>query len=153
MRRLSSLTITCCAAMMAWASEPVGTASSSDEFALNGVIAKTGGISSWPLAPGDEIHAGRSAVIIRFQDGSRMTLSQQGQVKLARNGSELSVNLTGGEAQFTLSAQSAIRLSSGGRQVNERSGVISTRTPGTASPAPGQRPDIAHIPPPPTSTQ
>ena len=153
MRLFAALAVGCCLGVMAFALEPVGTASSSDEFFLNGVTAATAGVSSWPLAPGDEVRAGRSAVLIRFQDGSRLTLSQQGRLKLQRNGSELAVNVIGGEAQFSLSSQSAIRVLNSGRQVNERSGVISTRVPSTAGSSGGQRPEIVHVPPPPTSTQ
>jgi hypothetical protein len=155
MRLLGPLTLACCVVYVAFAASTIGTASSSATFDLNGVTMTPEGVSSWPITAGDELRAGAGPVIIRFQDGSRMTLNEQSRVRLVRNGNLVSVNLIGGDAQFSLAPASTLQILNLGRQVSGRSGTISSRGSardgGGSRPAP--RPDVPRVPPPPVSTQ
>lgn len=140
-------------AAAAFATDTVGTASSSASFEVNGVAMRSRGVTSWPVVAGDEVHAVGSPVILRFQDGSRMTIGEESRVKLVRNGDRVSVNLLGGQAQFTLTEQSALQVMNLGREVGYRSGAISTRASPVTRPAGTPQPAIARVPPPPLSTQ
>jgi len=153
MRLFTNFAMACGIGALAFAAEPVGTASSSAGFELNGVATRSEGVSSWPVAPGDEVRAGGAPVVIRFEDGSRITISEQGRVKLVQNGPGVSVNLTAGRAQFSLAAQSAIKVFDLGREVRARSGLVSTGTPTGGGTTGGPRADIVRQPPPPLSTQ
>jgi len=140
---------------VASAASTLGTASSGVEFALNGVAIHPEGVSSWPVIAGDEVHSGAGPVVIRFQDGSRVTLGEQSRVRLVRNGSAVSVNLVGGEAQFSLAPESTLQVLNSGRQVGERSGTIVSRTTagGGGGTQRAPRPDVPRVPPTPVSTQ
>jgi len=153
MRVLNILAIASGLSAMAFAAEPIGTASSSSAFELNGVATRSDGISSWPVMPGDEVRSGISPVVIRFQDGSRMSISEQSRVKLVQNGDAIDVNLTGGEAYFNLAAQSPLRVYNSGRQVGTRSGSISTRNQTGVVDTAGPRATTRRVPPPPVSSQ
>jgi len=131
MRLLNYIPIAALAIGMAYAAEPVGTASSSDQFDLNGVSMRADGVSSWPVMSGDEIRSISAPILVRFQDGSRMTISQQSRVKLSDGGDGLNVNVTGGDVQYSLAPQSLMRVFNGGTAVSSRSGVASTRNQGT----------------------
>jgi ferric-dicitrate binding protein FerR (iron transport regulator) len=162
MRFLTTLLVASGAGAVAFAAAPVGTVSSSMAFDLNGVAVMPQGVSSWPVTAGDEVRAGGAPVVIRFQDGSRMTLSEQSRVRLVRNGDNVSVNLVGGDAQFSLTQGSTLQVLSLGRQVGSRNGSITTGTttfktqPGVGGGGGfggGARPDVPRKPPDPVSTQ
>jgi hypothetical protein len=157
MRLVTTMALALCVAAVAFAASPVGTASSSVAFDLNGIAMLPEGVSSWPVTTGDEVRAGTAPVVIRFQDGSRMTLGEQGRVRLVRNGDAVSVNLVGGEAQFSLTPESTLQVLNLGRQVGGRSGAISSRNPPGAGSGGGfqggPRADVPRKPPSPVSTQ
>jgi hypothetical protein len=153
MRLLTILAIGSCLAAMAFALEPIGTASSSASFELNGIVTRSDGVSSWPVMPGDEVRSGISPVVIRFQDGSRMSISEQSRVKLVRNGDALDVNLTGGTAYFNLAPQSALRVYNSGRAVGTRSGSIAAGNQAGVVDNAGPRATTRRVPPPPVSSQ
>src|SRR3974390_3566020 len=106
MRFLTSLAVTAVVSAVAFAADPLGTASSSTAFGLNGVSMRSDGVSSWPVMSGDEISSGGAPVMIRFQDGSRVTLGEQSRAKLTDTGNGLTLNVTAGEAQFNLAQPS-----------------------------------------------
>ncbi|HXP84275.1 MAG TPA: FecR domain-containing protein [Bryobacteraceae bacterium] len=156
-RLLTTSVVACCVAAVAFAAAPVGTASSSAAFDLNGVAMPPEGVSSWPVTAGDELRAGGATVVLRFQDGSRIVISEQSRVKLGRNGDTVSVNLAAGAAQFNLAPESALQVLNQGRQVGGRSGSITagTRAGGTQAGVGSSGGPQAEIrrPPPPISTK
>jgi hypothetical protein len=156
MRILTTFAIASWVAATAFAAAPVGTASSSGAFDLNGIAMAPEGVSSWPVIAGDEVRSGAAPVIIRFQDGSRMTLGEQSRVRLTATGDAVSVNLIGGQAQFALSTDSSMQVLNQGRQVGTRSGAITVRTQAVltgGSGGGGPRPDVPRKPPNPVSTK
>ena len=154
MRLLSGCAITILASVaitgtMAYAAQPIGTASSSASFSLNGVPMRFEGVSSWPVMSGDEVRSGSSSVTIRFQDGSRMTIGEQSRVKFGENGDSSDVNLTEGSAQYNLVPRSSIRVSNQGKVALGRNGSIAAGSQ-TSSPSQVNAPkaDGRRAPPP-----
>src|SRR5579872_923471 len=99
-RVLKTLGVAVCIAAFTFAASPIGTASSSASFELNGIPVSPQGVS--PIIAGDEVRSVDAPVSIRFQDGSRLTLGEQSLVKLVRNGETLTANVVAGQAQFAL---------------------------------------------------
>jgi len=139
-----------CVSALAFAAEPFGTASSTGAFYVDGVAMTAEGISSWPLVAGDELRAVSSPVIIRFQDGSRVTIAEQSRVKLTRSGDAINLSLTGGRIEFNLSPSSNVQVWNGAYRIPARGGTISTPIAGGfAISGPTSAPRAARRPPPP----
>ena len=138
---------------LAFAADSIGTVSSSAPFELSGVAMRADGVSSWPIVAGDEVRSINAPVIIRFQDGSRITISEQSRLVLVRTGSTLSANLMSGQAQFNLTQESSLQVFNLGWRSVARSGSISTRSVTGGAQVSGPRAEVSRIPPPPVSTK
>ena len=139
-------------AAVAPAAAPIGTASSGAGFQLNGVYMRSDGVGSWPVMPGDEIRSGTSSVVIRFNDGSRMTLGEQSQIKLVDSGAGVNVDVASGQLQFNLVAKSAVKVSNQGRAVGTQSGVVTSLRSQPANQPGSLQVESRRVPPPPLSS-
>lgn len=61
-------------AALAFGAVPIANVSSSETFELRGHMVPVEGVTSWPVLAGDRIHASTSNALIRFADGSTITL-------------------------------------------------------------------------------
>ena len=109
----------------AYASQPIATVSGSSSFELDGSLVNTAGITGWPLMPGDRVVARDAAITIAMNDGSRITLAANSQLRLESAFSGLTANLISGSMQFTLSSGSNLRIARVGSPVTGRSGLVS----------------------------
>ncbi len=71
-------------------------------------------------------------MVIRFADGSQVTVAGESRVRISRDEHGIGVNLVSGRVQFKLAADSAIQLFKSGARVDagrggERSGELVTR--------------------------
>lgn len=114
------------------AADPVGKASSVGGFEIGGLTLAAAGTPFWPVAAGDEIHSTGAPVVVRFADGSQVTVVGESRVRISKNEHGIGVNLVSGRVQFKLAADSAIQLFKAGALVDagrrgERAGELATR--------------------------
>jgi hypothetical protein len=128
----------------AFGASPVATASSSGGFELRGVPVRTEGVPLWPVMAGDSIHAGATPVLIRFEDGSRVTLGQNSSATVENTGQGLVFRVLSGAVQVAPVSGSKVRFFNNSTPLQPTGAV--------ASAGASQRP-LARTPPPPPVSQ
>jgi len=105
---------------------PVGAISSASSFEIRGVVVPTEGVSSWPLLAGDEVAAGASPAIIRFNDGSSVVLAAGTRARIESQHGVSTLLLLGGAMSISTSSNPIVRFS-------QPSGPVSTPPLSTVS--------------------
>jgi hypothetical protein len=106
----------------AFGGAPVATVSSSGSFDLHGSTVKTEGIPYWPVVAGDEIATHGSSAIIRFHDGTSVSLGENSRARVETIDNVLVFRLSGGTMQVNAAPVSAIKFFQGGQNVAVHSG-------------------------------
>ena len=75
MKIIAPVFATAALAACTWAASPLGSASDTQPFRLNGPTVPRAGGPSWPIAAGDVIVTHSAPATIVFPDGSRVVLA------------------------------------------------------------------------------
>lgn len=117
--------------------DTVAYVSSPQPFLLDGVSVPTAGVGSWPLVVGDEITTDRSSAVVRFTDGSRVTVAAQSKARVEKDGKHLSLCFLKGSGAYFLAALSTLAVVVPGHvytgSTTGTQGTVSTG--GTSTPA------------------
>lgn len=99
------------AVTLMYAQGQVATVTSTAPFQLRGATVTTDqGVTSWPVMPGDAIKAGSAPVVITFASGSSVILDPGSSAKVTVSGQTPAFVLECGNARYSLSALSAVKL-------------------------------------------
>ncbi|MGJ5813064.1 hypothetical protein [Paludibaculum fermentans] len=134
MRKWAVIVLLSAVGAMAWAAGPVATASSGEDFSLKGAVAPVAGVPSYPVMAGDEIRSGGAATVLRFKDGSKVTLAPHAAARVEDSGSQVAVRLLSGGGAYSFSQGSSVQLFAGNRSVPTTGSTGSFSLPTTASP-------------------
>jgi len=134
--------------VLASAATPVASLSSSSDFQLSGAAVNTAGVSSWPILAGDKIVSGVGAAIIRFTDGTVVTLAPASQAKVERDKDSISVRLLSGFMSFVAAPDSLLHFYYGNTAIKAQAGVSTTA--GSSGSSPVLNRSVDPPPPPPT---
>jgi FecR protein len=145
--------VICTLAVGGFATETVGSITSSGTFSLRGVQVKTEGIPSWPMVVGDELTTDASVASIRFGDGSLVTLAKRSKAQVTKANGKITLRLVNGSMEFKLSRGSGLLLLNNVTPVSGTTGVVSTQTTGTPKPILAGRTAPPPPPPDPISTR
>lgn len=130
-RLVFSISVFLLLAGLAFGGSPVATVTSSGTFDLHGSTVRTEGIPYWPVMTGDEIVTHGSAALVRFQDGTSVSLGANSSAKIENSGGTIVFRLVGGTMQVTALQTPAVRFYSGIQQVAVHSGVNQSVGSGT----------------------
>jgi hypothetical protein len=89
-------------AMCSPAPDPVATLTSGGAFKVKGVKISAAGVPDWPLAAGDVISTLDSNAVIKFTDGSRVTIARQTSALIEKTQAGIRVRLQKGSMSFRL---------------------------------------------------
>lgn len=89
-------------AMGASAGDPVATLTSGGSFKVKGVKIAAIGVPDWPIMAGDAISTLDSNAVIKFTDGSRVTISRQTKAIIEKTQAGIRVRLQKGSMSFRL---------------------------------------------------
>ncbi len=117
MRKWAVVVLLSAVGAMAWAAEPIATASSGEDFSLKGGAAPVAGVPFYPVMAGDEIQAGSASTVLKFKDGSTVTLAPRAKARVEDGGSQVAVRLLSGGGAYSFSQGSLIRLFAGNKSV------------------------------------
>lgn len=101
-RTLLLLSLSVAMAMGALAGDPVATLTSGGTFTVKGVKIAAVGVPDWPLVAGDVISTLDSNAVIKFTDGSRVTISRQTKAIIEKTEAGVRVRLRKGSMSFRL---------------------------------------------------
>ncbi|QOY85084.1 hypothetical protein [Paludibaculum fermentans] len=117
MRNWAVLVLLSAAAVIAQAAAPVATASSGEDFSLKGAAAPVAGVPSYPVMAGDEIQAGSASTVLKFKDGSTVTLAPHARARVEDGGSQVAVRLLSGGGTYSFSQAGFVQLYAGSKSV------------------------------------
>ena len=89
---------------------PIGNVSSSQPLTLDGQQMAAAGVTSWPIVVGDELKASNVPATLSFNDGSRIKLAPQSQIKISGTTQEPRLVLVAGNLEYKLAPGSALSL-------------------------------------------
>ena len=92
------------------AAVPIATVVSGDGLKVRGTPVPASGVSSWPIANGDELASGASPAVVMFKDQSRLTLDSGSRVKLEQRGGNTCIFLQVGSVKLSAVAGAKIGL-------------------------------------------
>lgn len=134
MRKMAGIVLLTTAGLTAWAAGPVASVSSGKDFSLKGSMAPVAGVPSYPVMSGDEIQAGNASTVLRFRDGSSVTLSPRSLARVENRGSSIAVRVLSGGGAYSFTPGSSVQLFEGSRGVPTASPTGQFALPSTASP-------------------
>jgi ferric-dicitrate binding protein FerR (iron transport regulator) len=108
--------------LCALAQKPVATITCSKPFNLNGSTMSAVGVSSWPLAIGDQITTLKTPAVVRFSGDTRLVLDKGAQLKLEGNDRGTAVRLTSGAMRFRIDPKARVEVFAGNERVDVRNG-------------------------------
>lgn len=120
-------------ATLAFGASPVATISSASAFELHGAAVRTEGVPAWPVMAGDQIGTGVSPALIRFRDGSSVTLSQESTARVEMVDNFLVFRLMSGSMRVTPANNSGIKFFNSVDPVTAKPGTaaeVSSKGPG-----------------------
>ena len=112
---------------------PVATLSTNGTFELRGTAVRTEGVPSWPVMAGDVIGTSGSAAVIRFADGSRVTLGEKSRAKVEKTEDGLIFRLISGAMNFTVADAAGVAFYDNAKVVTANPGVATSVTAGPSS--------------------
>jgi hypothetical protein len=104
-----------------WAASPLGSASSTQPFDLNGATVPLAGVPSWPVAAGDVIVTHSAPATIVFRDGSRVVMAETSKAKIEAQGGKSVFRLLEGSGKYSLASRPSLSIFVVDRQVTLRS--------------------------------
>jgi hypothetical protein len=104
-----------------WAASPLGSASSTQPFDLNGSTVPMAGVPSWPVAAGDVIATHSAPATIEFRDGSRVVLAENSQARIEAKAGKSVFRLLQGSGEYSLAAHPSLSVFVLDKQVTLRS--------------------------------
>ena len=149
------------ATMAVFASAPVGSVTSSENFRLSGSEISVNGVPSWPVVAGDQLQTRGSAAMLRLNDGSRIIVGRNSRVSLEQIGSATKIKLISGSLRYSLKRDSVFEVivnqlssrtaayTSGNAWLDGGQGIIAAATSVAADtyiPAPIFRPGPLNLP-------
>jgi hypothetical protein len=79
---------------------PIATVTSTEPFTLDGHSVTTPGVSSWPLAVGDEVATSTAPAVLFFHDGSSVKLAADSRAKLTGSETQPKLVLMAGSLDY-----------------------------------------------------
>ena len=110
-RNLVLIILITAAACIAFARTPVANLSSVQPVTVDGHTLSAPGVSSWPVMVGDDVRTSTAPATMSFQDGSRIQLAPQSQLKLAGSEAAPRVVLVAGNLEYKLAPGSPVSVS------------------------------------------
>jgi hypothetical protein len=98
-------------ALMAWqcfGATPIATISSTQPVVVSGITVPTNRVMSWPVAVNDEIATQTAPAVLRFSDGTVVTIQRDSRMRLEAGGSGVEVKMLSGSASYALKSKSTV---------------------------------------------
>ena len=98
-------------AALAWqcfGATPIATISSSQPVVVSGITVPTNRVLSWPVAVNDEIVTQTAPALLRFTDGTVVTLQHDSRMRLVDGPSGVEVKMLSGSASYAVKAKSSV---------------------------------------------
>jgi hypothetical protein len=89
---------------------PVATISSTQPIVVSGITVPTNRVISWPVAVNDEIVTQAAPAMLRFTDGTVVTLQRNSRMKLNQGSSGVEVKMLSGSAIYDLKPRSNVSV-------------------------------------------
>jgi hypothetical protein len=93
-----------------FAAAPVATVSSTESIVVSGISVPTSRVMSWPVNANDEIATQAAPAMVRFADGTVMTLQRNSRMRLEQRPSGVEVKMLAGSAMYSVQSRSTISL-------------------------------------------
>jgi hypothetical protein len=90
------------------AGPPVATITSSGPIKIAGANVPTRGVPEWPLVAGDVVETGNAPALVKFSDGSRITLQSNSRFRLDATRSGTWMRISSGTARVDLSPKAYV---------------------------------------------
>jgi hypothetical protein len=98
-------------ALLTWScfgATPVATISSTQPVVVSGITIPTNRVMSWPVAVNDEIATQTAPAVLRFTDGTIVTLQRDSRMRLEAGPTGVEVKMLSGSASYALKARSTV---------------------------------------------
>lgn len=93
-----------------FAAAPVATVSSTQPVLVSGIAVPTNRVISWPVGVNDEITTQGATALVRFTDGSVVTLQRNSRMRLESNASGVEVKMLSGSAIYDVKPKSTVSV-------------------------------------------
>jgi hypothetical protein len=123
------LTILLFAIASAGAVQPIASITSASSFELRGHTVNVGGVPTWPVAPGDDITAGKESATVQLRDGSRVLLLQGSHLRIDVKDENVVLSLLSGSLRMGSAVNSKISLYVHGSLVKPVPGAVVSAGP------------------------
>lgn len=121
------------AACQCFAATPVAAVSSNQPIVVSGITVPTNRLISWPLSVNDEITTQSAPAMVRFSDGTVVTLQRNSHMRLDAGKSGVEVKMLSGSAVYDIKANSNVAIHNDAISSNTATSAKNTRT---VAPAP-----------------
>src|SRR3954452_16182609 len=96
---------------VSFAATPVAAVSSNQPIVVSGITVPTNRVMSWPLAVNDEVTTQSAPAVVRFTDGTVVTLQRNSHMRLDAGKSGVEVKMLSGSAMYDIKARSNVAIS------------------------------------------
>lgn len=98
------------AGIQCFGATPLATISSSQSIVVSGIAVPTNRVMSWPVSLNDEIVTQTAPAVVRFTDGTVVTLQRNSRMRLDPGPSGVQVKMLSGSAIYDIKARSAVSI-------------------------------------------
>ena len=128
MSRTSVVLVLILLACQGFAATPVAAISCNQSVVISGITVPADRVISWPVSINDEIVTQSAPAMLRFNDGTVVTLQRNSRMKLTAGHSGVEVKMLAGSAIYDIKPRSTVSI---GDQVAPSSAVSSREIPST----------------------
>lgn len=89
---------------------PVATVSSTESVVVSGINVPTSRVMSWPVNANDEIATQSAPAMVRFSDGTVVTLQRNSRMRLEQGPAGVEVKMLAGSAMYDLKSRSTVSV-------------------------------------------
>ena len=89
---------------------PVATVSSTESIVVSGINVPSNRVMSWPVSANDEIATQAAPAMVRFTDGTVVTLQRNSRMRLEQGPSGIEVKMLSGSAMYDLKSHSTVSV-------------------------------------------
>lgn len=106
----------------AFAGSPIVSITSAQPFTLDGTSVSSPGVTSWPMVLSDSVATNDGGALLKFKDGSTITLSPKTQVRLIGTDEAPKLVLIAGNLDYKLAVGSRLSIVTADKTITEGAG-------------------------------
>lgn len=132
-------------ALQCFGASPVATISSTQPLVISGVTVPANRVISWPVSIHDEITTQSAPAMLRFNDGTVVTLQRNSRLRLEQGKAGVELKMMDGSAIYDVKPHSTIRIDPAANPSVVTSARPPATAPGNSAPASGNEATAAAL--------